>query len=174
MEDRWYMLTVVGADRPGIVARLSHALYEAGANLGGASMTRLAGNFAVMLMVRYGGSARELDAVIEPVTDSLGLRRHVDRVEGKLHQNPVPDVRITVYGADRAGIVSHITGALAEAGLNILDLESDLAGTADSPIYVMVIEGTAAEGMEALRSALEAVAEEGIDARIEPIDTLMG
>lgn len=174
MDAHWYMLTVVGEDRRGIVARLSHALYEAGANLGGASMTRLAGNFTIMLMVQFSGSARELDRVVEPVTDSLGLRRHVDPVQGARAPKPVPDVRVTVSGADRAGIVAHITAALAEAGLNILELESDVAGAADRPIYVMVIEGTATEGVEALRSALEAVAEQGVDARIEAIDTLVG
>lgn len=48
---RWYMLTVVGQDRPGIVAALARALYEGGANLGEASMARLGGNFTIMLMV---------------------------------------------------------------------------------------------------------------------------
>ena len=33
---------------------------------------------------------------------------HVDHIEGGLHQHREPDVRISVYGADRAGIVAHV------------------------------------------------------------------
>jgi len=111
---------------------------------------------------------------VAPVSDSLGLHLHVDRIEGELHRHLLPDVRISVFGADRAGIVAQVTGALAEAGLNILDLESDVGGTQEQPIYIMHIEGQAREGIEALRSALEIVARAGIDVRIEPIDTLIG
>ncbi len=172
--NKWYMLTIVGEDRPGIVAKLTHALYEGGANLGEASMMRLGGNFTIMLMASFDGSTRQLDALIEPVAESLGLRRHVDAIEGRLHQHAVPDVHITVFGADRAGIVAHVTGALAEAGLNILELESDVAGTEDKPIYIMHIEGRAMEGIEALRSALDIVAAEGVDVKIEPVETMIG
>jgi len=48
----WYMLTMVGKDRPGIVAEVSQVLFEAGGNLGEASMARLGGNFTVMLMLQ--------------------------------------------------------------------------------------------------------------------------
>src|SRR5690606_15972300 len=149
---KWYMLTLVGADRPGIVAKVSKALYEGGCNLGEASMARLGGNFTIMLMVQFEGSAHALRDLVAPVSDSLGLHLHVDRIEGELHRHLVPDVRISVFGADRAGIVAQVTGALAEAGLNILDLESDVGGTQEQPIYIMHIEGQAREGIEALRS----------------------
>ncbi len=170
----WYMLTLVGQDRPGIVARLTHALFEGGCNLGEASMMRLGGNFTIMLMVQYDGTVKSLTEQVEPVAESLGLHLHVDRIEGYLHKHIEPDVRITVHGADRAGIVSQVTGALAEAGLNILDLESDVAGSVDKPIYVMHIEGVAREGIEALQSALAVVADQGIEAHIQSIDTMIG
>ena len=172
--NHWYMLTVVGEDRPGIVAHLTHALFEGGCNLGEASMMRLGGNFTIMLMVQSEGSTHALDNLIEQVVDSLGLHAHIDKIKAKLHQHQTPDVRIHVYGADRAGIVSQIVGALAEAGLSITDLESDVAGSEESPIYIMVIEGHAREGIDGLRSALDIVASNGIDAKIEAIDTMLG
>lgn len=172
--NKWYMLTLVGKDRPGIVAKVSAALFEAGGDLGEASMMRLGGNFSIMLMVRYEGTAKQLADVVEPVADSLGLHYHVDHIEGHLHRHQVPDVRITVYGADRAGIVAKVTGALAEAGLDITDLTSDVAGTEVSPIYVMQIEGVAREGVDALQSALDVVATEGIEAKLSTIETLIG
>ncbi|MEE9258540.1 MAG: ACT domain-containing protein, partial [Nitrospinaceae bacterium] len=137
----WFMLTLVGKDRVGIVAKVSQALFKGGCNLGEASMTRLGGNFTIMLMVQFDGETEALDSIISPVCDSLDLRRHVDRIEGELHHHVEPDVRISIHGADRAGIVAEATEALAEAGLNILNLESDVGGTEGNPIYIMHIEG---------------------------------
>lgn len=172
--NHWYMLTVVGKDRPGIVAHLSAALFDGGCNLGEASMIRLGGTFTIMLMVEFDGSVKALTDMVAPVADSLDLHLHVDHIDAKLHQHLEPDVRITVYGADRAGIVARITGALAEAGLHILDMDTSVAGTEDKPIYIMQIEGHAAEGVEALQSALDVVVEKGIEAQLETIDTLIG
>ncbi|ROR34707.1 glycine cleavage system protein R [Inmirania thermothiophila] len=170
----WYMVTLVGEDRQGIVARVSGALYEAGCNLGEASMMRLGGNFAVMLMVEQAGPEGALEAVLAPVARALGLHLHVDPIRGRLHEHAVPDVRITIAGADRTGIVAQATQALAEAGLNILDLESDVAGTPDRPIYVLHIEGEARRGIEALRRALAGAGLGDLDVRVEPVETLVG
>lgn len=172
--NHWYMLTLVGKDRPGIVAHVSSALFEGGCNLGEATMMRLGGNFSIMLMVQSELNSKGLHDLVMPVAESMGLHLHVDHIEGGLHQHLDPDVRITVYGADRAGIVAKVTGALAEAGLHILDLESDVAGSSDKPIYIMHIEGHAAEGIEALKSALEVVHKEGIEVQIAPVQTLIG
>jgi glycine cleavage system transcriptional repressor len=104
----------------------------------------------------------------------MGLHRHIDRIDAEMHHHMEPDVRITVYGADRAGIVARITGALAEAGLHILDMESSVAGTEAKPIYIMQIEGHAAEGIDALQSALDIVTQDGIEVQLESIETLIG
>lgn len=171
---RWHMLTVVGRDRPGIVAVLTDTLYRGGANLGEASMTRLGGNFTIMLMVESEFDADGLARLLVPATQHLGLRLHVDPIEGRLHQHVEPNARITVHGADRPGIVAQVTGALAAAGFNILDLDSDVAGTADKPIYVMVLDGHAADGVEAIERALAPLRAGGIELRVTPIDLLVG
>lgn len=174
-KEHWYMLTLVGEDRPGIVAHVTAALFEGDCNLGEASMMRLGGNFTVMLMVKFAGTKKALQDLLESVVDSLGLHMHIDNIEGHLHAHLQADVRITVYGADRTGIVAKVTGALAETGLHILELESDVAGETDKPIYVMHIEGYASEGIEALAAALAVVKEEaGIEAHLNPIETMLG
>ncbi len=173
-EDKWYMLTLVGKDRPGIVAHVTSALFEGGGNLGEASMIRLGGNFSMMLMVQFAGNLHALHELIDGVAGSLSLHVHLDHIEGRLHDHLQQDVRVSVYGADRAGIVARVTGVLAEVGLHILDLESDVAGTEAEPVYIMTIEGHAGEGIAALESALEIVKQEGIDASLEPIDIMLG
>ena len=171
----WYMLTLVGKDRSGIVAEITRALFEGECNLGEASMVRLGGNFTVMLMVQFSGNAQALDDLIRPSCQSFDLRHHVDSIEGELLHHVDPDVRITVYGADRAGIVAEITGTLTEKGFNILNLESDVGGTSENPIYVMTIEGVAEQGIEVLEEALQKLAQnKGLETQLEPIDTLIG
>ncbi len=169
----WYMLTVVGADRAGIVARLSEALFGGGCHLGEASMMRLGANFTIMLMVR-GASGERLEEIIAPVATELGLRWHVDHIEAHLHAHREPDVRITVAGADRAGIVAQVTGRLAQAGLHILDLESDVAGSEESPLYIMVLEGKAEGGREAVAAAVADLQDQGVDVALHDIDVVMG
>ena len=170
----WYMLTVVGKDRPGIVSQVTGALYEGGCNLGEASMMRLGGNFTIMLMVQNEDGAQNLDVVLGSVIDTLSLHVHVDRIEGRLHEHLLPDVRVSVFGADQPGIVAKTTAALSGAGLHILNLESDVGGTEAKPIYIMHIEGQASAGMDVLRSALQLVARDGIEARLTAVDTLVG
>ena len=172
---KWYMVTLIGKDRKGIVSHVTSALYEGGGNLGETSMMRLGGNFSIMMMVEFSGRAKELHDVLSSVTDSMDLHLHIDKIDAKLHEHIIPDVRISVYGADRTGIVSKVTAVLAESGLNILDLESDVAGDKDKPIYIMHIEGSASEGIKSLESALQIVKDEdGIDAELVEIDTLIG
>lgn len=170
----WFMLTLVGEDRTGIVAKLTTVLFEDGCNLGEAAMARLGGNFSIMLMVQHGGSVESLEALITPVAQSLGLHLHIDRIEGHLHRHLIPDVRVTVYGADRAGIVAQVTSALSSVGFNILDLQSDVGGSSTKPVYIMTLEGQASDGIEPIESALAEIAREGIAVDVQSIETLIG
>ncbi len=173
----WFMLTLVGQDQKGIVAQVTAALYQAGCNLGEASMLRLGGNFSMMLMVNTQAESAALEQLLQPITQTLGLHLHLDTIEGQLHQHQEADVRISVHGADRSGIVAQVTEALAAAGLNIVDLASDVAGSEGEPIYIMQIEGVATQGIDALQAALEplkqAQEDEDIQVHIAQIETLM-
>lgn len=174
MGNNWYMLTVVGKDKPGIVASISEVLFEAGCNFGEASMSRLGGNFTIMLMVQYEGEMQHLEEIVAPVAQQLNLHCHVHDIEAQLHAHREPDVRISVYGPDQTGIVAHITSVLAEAGLDIYDLESDVGGSDEKPVYIMHIEGHAINGVDALQHALDADKTEGIETHLEEIDTVIG
>lgn len=167
----WNMLTLVGRDRPGIVAKVTEALYKNGWNLGEASMLRLGGNFTIMLMISGSG---EVESTLQPVADELGLRLHVDPIEGELHSHVVPNIQVRVVGADRAGIVAQVTGALAQAGFNILELESDVAGSAATPIYIMGIQGYSDVPVEELQQAVSGLVDQGIDVSVSGIETLIG
>lgn len=171
---QWFMITLIGKDQIGIVAKITTALYEGGCHLGEASMLRLGGNFTIMLMVHYEGNAQALEALLTPVANSLQLHCHIDTIEGQLHQHQVPDVRVSVHGADRAGIVAQVTAVLAEAGLNIINLDSDVGGDEQKPFYLMHIEGIAKLGIQTLETALQQLLLEqpDIDVKLDQVDTV--
>jgi glycine cleavage system transcriptional repressor len=167
----WNMLTLVGEDRPGIVAGITDALFRRQWNLGEASMIRLGGNFTIMMMVSGDG---DLYAELKQPAADMKLRIHVDPIVGKLHQHVAPNIQVRVAGADRAGIVAQVTGALMEVGFNILELESDVAGLQDKPVYIMNIQGFSEEPVESLQQAVATLVEQGMDVDVSPIETMVG
>jgi len=170
----WKMLTLVGQDKPGIVANITTALFDVGAQLGEASMMRLGGNFTIMLMVKAEQSIEQLNEAIAPVVNELNLSSSFEPIDACLHQHEQSDTRITVYGADRPGIVAKATSHLLAAGFNILDLESDVAGDEMAPIYVMHIEGIAEQGEQALAHAVEQIKNNGVNIDVMPIELMIG
>lgn len=170
----WNMLTLVGEDRPGIVAQVTQAIYAAGGSLGEASMIRLGGNFTIMLMASVAGGEERLREALTPVVANLGLCLHIDPIHGGLHRHLVPNVQVRVAGADRAGIVADVTGALARAGFNILELESDVGGDPQRPFYLMNIQGYSEASLEALQASVADLVAGGISVDISAVETLIG
>ena len=172
------IITAIGGqDKPGIIAALTKAVFEAGGNLDDATMTRLRGAFANMLAATLpdGESAASLRARLGPIGEALGLYVSVEEIPGGEHApDPEPDHVITVYGADHPGIVHRITSSLADRGANITDLDTRRrAGTAQSPIYIMVLETSGGawdlslSGEFGLRRRLELK----VDISVRPIET---
>ncbi len=153
----WYMLTFVGKDRPGIVAEVSRILFEAGGNLGEASMARLGGNFTIMLMLQMDAERERVGKLLQPACAEMGLFFHVDNISGDLHHHIEPNYRLSVHGADQAGIVAAVTGSLAKSKFNILNLESDVGGSSGKPFYIMHIEGFADCSLLELEKSLQSL-----------------
>ncbi len=166
-------VTVVGNDRPGIVAAVTRGLYELGCNLEDATSTILRGHFSMMLVVRppEGTDAAAIDERLRDIGDPLGLivsARPVDEAD----LAPVePTHMVSVYGADRPGIVFRVAQVLAEGGSNITDLTSRLIGSEEQPVYAVMME-VAVEDEVATGQALERLrAELDLDVSLHPLDT---
>ncbi len=171
--EHWYMLSLVGKDRPGLVAQVSAALCKAGCNLGDSSMARLGANFSIMVMVQWSESAERLQEIVQPICQTLALTPHIDELKGGMEHYVEPDVRISVYASDRRGIVEDVTTALAEAGLNILHLDSntDQDQESKSKTYYLHIEGTVSRGLDPLYAALDRLtSEKNMHGQLIPIN----
>ncbi len=172
--NNWYMLTLMGEDKKGIVAAVTQVLFERGITLGETSMLRLGGNFTIMMMVAADLNVATLRDALADVVDSMELTLHIDPMQGGLHRHVTPNLIVRVSGADRSGIVARVTSALAEAGFNILDLESDVAGSREHPVYIMQIAGISETPLEELEAAVDGMRDEGIEVNVSPMETLVG
>jgi len=158
------VLTGVGRDRVGIVAELTDALFELGCNLLDSSMTLLRGEFAVILMVSLPEKVTLalLSERLKSIQEKLGFTLHVrllSEEELKSSESTDPIFVISVYGADKPGIVSGVTRKLAQLGANITDVQTKRTSEKQS-VFIMVLEVTAPPSLssERMREELKSTA----------------
>ena len=144
--NRFVIITAAGPDRPGIVAGITQVLYQTGCNIEDTSMTLLRGEFAMMLIVRLpqkSGLAK-IKHQLEKAQTALGLSLLLKPLSSReAHRNQQPVRRnfiLSVYGADKPGIVYRVTKLIASYGINITDMNTRVIGPRKAPIYVMVME----------------------------------
>lgn len=135
-------------------------------------MAILGGHFAMMLVVDPGGAdPAQLESALAPVGSELGLTIAVRPIEEAAVKEGVgaPHV-LSVYGADRPGIVFDVTRALAEAGVNIVDLRTHVTSSAP-PVYIMLLDLEVPGDPAGLEQGLKELAgERGIDITLRPTD----
>jgi glycine cleavage system transcriptional repressor len=164
-------VTAVGADQPGIIARVTGVLLEHGGNLADSTMTILGGQFAIVLLVDSAADAAQLEADLAEATTDLGLVVTV-RPVGAGTSSPPATHMLSVYGADRPGIVHRVTSQLAERRINVSDVTTRVL-QGERPVYAMVLEVALPSGTDAdeLTAALrQGQGEDAIEASIHPID----
>ncbi len=142
------VITGVGRDRVGIVAELTGLLFQTGCNLMDSSMTLLRGEFALILMAELPENVdvSQLEAKLAIIKSRLGLHLHVrELTAAELETQEAEDGLhiISVYGADRPGIVSGVTNKLAALSVNITDVQTQSTGSPDKPVFVMILEAVA-------------------------------
>jgi glycine cleavage system transcriptional repressor len=129
-------ITVVGHDRPGIIAQAAEVLSRCGMNLEDSSMTLLRGHFAMTLICAGEADAAQIEAALQPLVNG-SLEVTVREVPEEPELPPLGSTYLmTVHGADRLGIVARLASVIAEAGGNITDLTTRLSGT----LYVLLAE----------------------------------
>jgi glycine cleavage system transcriptional repressor len=145
-----FAVTVIGKDRPGIVADATEILYRLGCNVEDSSCTMLGGDFAMILIVSHekpfvkARLADEFRAFHDMGLSSSIRSLHDDEV---CYRSPQGELcLVSVYGSDQPGIVYRVTRALSERGINITDLNTRLIGSKEEPVYVMMMEAALPAG----------------------------
>lgn len=158
-----FVLTVIGDDRPGLVSALSAPVTAHGASWERSQMAQLGGKFAGILLVtvaadRLDALAAELEAL-----GSEGLQVVVERTDVPPAE-PAQRLELDLLGDDRPGIVAEISAALAEHGVGIEELVTDVrdAPMAGGTLFEAraVLEAPPGADLDHLRTVLEALGDE--------------
>ena len=144
------LLTAFCKDRPGIVADISQVIFENGYNLEDSSMTYLAGEFAILLLLSAPQGA-DMNEVSENLSSECrrlerekGITAYI-RTVSALSAEPSSGIQvktIRVEGFDQAGIVYKVSRFLADSDINIRTLSSELKLSPQSgaALYDMTIK----------------------------------
>ena len=173
-----FALSAIGRDRPGIVAGVSGALLQHGANIEDSRMAILGGHFTMMLIVSTpeGGGCGRAHARAGRERTRLGLGALTLEEVADEHGFVRPEAShvVTVYGADHPGIVHSVTSALAGMDVNVVDVATHLIEEeGKASIYALMMEVELPEGVDAdrLEAALREVAEqEQLDVSVRAVE----
>lgn len=126
------VMTVIGADRPGLVQMVATRVADNGGNWLESRMCRLGGQFAGILRVEVATEKRDdlVNALRTLEVDGLRVIIHAERgprtpgaAEGSL-------AMVELVGNDRPGILRSISGVFAAHGVNVEELASERTNAA--------------------------------------------
>lgn len=165
-----FIVTAVGADRPGLVGQLTGLLHAASANILDSRMVNLRGQFAALLL---------FEAPAEAVSDlpaqaaGIGLALAVIPQKASSATTTGMGYRLKTYSLDQPGLVHRVSEVLRGHSVNIEELSArqESAAFAGDPLFIMEMRLTVPAGVavKKLRADLEAVCEKvNADLDLEP------
>ena len=135
------LVTAIGEDRPGIVAKLTEIVAKHGGNLEASRMALLGGDFAaISLVVVPADKCDELESAL------IALRIDGLTIICKKTKGISPErfaghtfYKIALTGADHEGIVHKISAHLHDLNINFQSVETDIthAPETGSPLFTM-------------------------------------
>ncbi len=118
------VMTIIGADRTGLVESVARIVAEHGGNWLESRMCHLGGEFAGILRIEV--PAEKQSALLAALQTISGLNVAVRSGETKITAAPVRQTQFEIIGSDRPGIVRDITSALARAQVNVEEFSSEV------------------------------------------------
>jgi glycine cleavage system regulatory protein len=120
------VLTIIGADRTGLVEALAREIAAIGGNWEESRLVRLAGQFAGVLLVTV--DTRRTDELVAALRklDATGLQVSVRPTTAPVTPAESTRFRLEITGQDRPGIVRDVARILAERSINVEELESEV------------------------------------------------
>jgi glycine cleavage system regulatory protein len=121
------VMTVIGADRPGLVQMVAARVADHGGNWLESRMCRLGGQFAGILRVEVLVDRRDelVNALRTLDVDGLRVIIHAEGgvATGNVAQGSLATVELV--GTDRPGILRSVSGVFAAHGINVEELASE-------------------------------------------------
>jgi glycine cleavage system transcriptional repressor len=174
MAKEYFVVTIVGPDQRGLVARITDEIVAHDANIEESHMSRLGGEFAVMMLLSLSnGKSQALLAGLKRLnSDHVKVFiKETDLERLKVFEGFVP-YEISVISADHEGIVHHVAEYLAELRCQIDDMETHVtrAPVTGTPLFSMMAEINAPPeiSLPQLRDQLEELGDQlGVDISVK-------
>ena len=173
MAKSYYVVTIIGPDRRGLVAQITEEVVAQHANIEESHMARLGGEFAVIMLLSLNNSdPQPLLAGLEKLNAGqvqvFIKETSLDRL--KIFAGFVP-YQISVIGADHEGIVHEVAEYLAELRVQVDEMETHVtqAPVTGTPLFAMQAEVQAPPELtlKTLRQKLEDVGDKlGVDIEV--------
>jgi glycine cleavage system transcriptional repressor len=139
------IISVLGRDRPGIIATVSKNLFLKNCNIENVSQTSLQSEFAGIFIVSKPEklSTDELQNHLDKALPPMDLYVHVKELDHKAEKTAAirtePFV-ISCKGPDRKGLVAEITEVIARYNVNIRNMQAVFKGGEDPKDNIMIYE----------------------------------
>jgi glycine cleavage system transcriptional repressor len=139
------IISVLGNDRPGIIAAVSRLLYENDSNIENVSQTSLQSEFAGIFIATVPADMAlpTLEGKMTGILGPMGLQVHVkpmeprhEAVNGLMGESFV----ITTRGPDQKGLVARVTEIIAAHQVNITNCQAVFKGGDDPNRNIMIYE----------------------------------
>lgn len=161
---RKMIISVLGKDRPGIIAAVTKVMFEQGFNIEDVSQTILQNQFSGSFIATGPEeiSAEDIRKTFETHTAGFDLHFHVREMgsNGVTWTSCACDpFIITTRGPDRKGLVAGVTALLAAHNVNVTQLRAVFRGGDDPERNIMIYEVDIPKDIDmlALREALRAI-----------------
>ena len=119
------VITLVGADRTGLVESVARVVAEHEGNWLESRMCRLGGEFAGILRVEI--PAEKKSALLAALQKISGLNVVIQPTQSAVVATSRRQTKLEIVGSDRPGIVREITSALARANVNLVQSQRTFA-----------------------------------------------
>lgn len=167
MPKKKFIISVLGEDRPGIIAAVSRVLHDHEYNIEEVSQTILQNQFSCFFIVAgpRGASRSRLVRELERITEGFDLFFHVHELRALAAPGAACECEpfvVTTRGPDRRGLVAGITAVFAAFGVNVEQLRAVFRGGDEPGDNIMIYEVSIPfrADHEELRKALRAKAQE--------------
>ncbi len=137
MAKYYYALSFVNNDSKGIVYETTKVLYNNGFNIADSSSTLLQGVFSMIFIVTSEKDYKEQE--VKEMFKSVPSHMEVFKYDKMPEEKDGFHYSISVYGADKPGIVNAITEEIAKNNINIVDLQTKITGKSPQ-VYIMMLE----------------------------------
>lgn len=168
------VITALGADQPGLIARLSHAITETDCNIADSRMSVLGGEFAILMQISgTWDKLTKLESSLDKLQETTGLTIVCKRSEERQTEQGKIPYTVEVVSIDHPGIVYQLAEFFSTRAINVHEMSSSsqAAPHTGTPIFtlVMTIEIPAGTHIASLRDEFIDFCEQlNLDAALEP------